>query len=66
MDKKKKMPTKDEKFKKAVENFKNSEQTSVDYLELLIVSNSVTRPDAGLMYDQLEEILREVLGEDTK
>jgi len=52
---------KKEKFKNAVEIFKNSEQTSEDYLNLIIVSISVLRFGDGLLWSDIEEILNEVI-----
>jgi len=52
---------KKEKFKNAVEVFKNSEQTSDDYLNFIAVSVSVLRFGDGLLWSHIEEVLKEVI-----
>lgn len=54
--------SKQEQFKQAVEKFKNSKQTTNDYLDLIIVSRSVLAQGSGLLWEQIEEILKEVIG----
>lgn len=53
--------TKKEQFKQAVATFKESQQTSEDYMELLRVSASVLRQGGGLMWSDVEAVLQEVV-----
>lgn len=53
---------KKEQFKQAVEEFKNSEQTAQDYLNLIQVSRSVLAQGSGLLWSDVEDTLQEVIG----
>ena len=52
---------KKEKFKLAIEKFKNSEQSTQDYLDLIISSKSALSQGDGLLWADIEEILKEVI-----
>jgi hypothetical protein len=52
---------KKEKFKEAVEEFRNSKQTTEDYLKLISISVQVLRQGDGLTWTSIEEILEEIL-----
>ena len=50
-----------ENFKEAVQSFKNSQKTGQDYLSLLKVSYDVMKPDCGLMWHEIKEVLEQVI-----
>jgi hypothetical protein len=55
------MMNKKEKFKQAIEEFRNSKQTTEDYLKFISISEQVLRQGDGLTWTSIKEILEEVL-----
>jgi hypothetical protein len=53
--------TKQEKLKKALEKFIESEKSSKDYIDLFVEFHYSIRPDNGLIWSQVEEILKDTV-----
>jgi hypothetical protein len=53
--------TKKERFRDALIKFKESSHSVEDYIDFIYISNFVLKPDAGLLWSQIEDILKEVL-----
>lgn len=56
----KKKESKQDRLRKSVEKFKQSKETASDLLELLVEVSYVIRPDSGLLWSQVEDILNDV------
>jgi hypothetical protein len=55
--------SKERKFKEALENFIDSSKNTEDYLSFIAVSHSVLQQGSGLLWEDLKQILDEVLSE---
>jgi len=48
------------KIREGIIKFENSNRTADDYIELFVAAHLATRPDAGLQYSRVKEIIEEV------
>lgn len=55
------METKKEQLKKAIEEFRKSDQNKKDYMNLIVVSHRVLKQGSGLLWSDVEEVLEDVL-----
>lgn len=55
------MENKIEYFRRVVTNFRDSDQLISDYMALIIASVKVTQQGSGLVWSEIESVLREVL-----